>query len=359
MRIGLLCLLAGTVVLLAALDGDAGAEVVFVPMLLIGLGIGALASQLGAVTVSAVSDDQAPEVGGIQNTMTNLGASIGTALAGSILIASLSSAFLTNIEASSAIPSRAKSQAQVQLAGGVPFISDADLEDALASAHVSGRTTRCRPRRVSRRPDHRATLRARDPRRHGDPLAVLHAADPGQAAGGILSAVFQKARGVSAAGRGALGERLGGFIYGTILSLAVLVGGVKAYPHHAWKIVVLLVVTATVFWLAHVYADSLAHVVAQDRHLSLAELRRIGRHESSILEAALPPLAPMLLAALGVISTTTGAWIAYGLGLGVLMFSGLVFARVERLGWLATLAVVALNVALGLVLVALKLVVTH
>ena len=131
-RIGLLCLLAGTVVLLAALDADAGAEIVFVPMLLIGLGIGALASQLGAVTVSAVSDDQAPEVGGIQNTMTNLGASIGTALAGSILIASLSSAFLTNIEASSAIPSRAKSQAQVQLAGGVPFISDADLEDALA-----------------------------------------------------------------------------------------------------------------------------------------------------------------------------------------------------------------------------------
>jgi predicted MFS family arabinose efflux permease len=140
-RIGLLCLLAGTVVLLAALDADAGAEVVFVPMLLIGLGIGALASQLGAVTVSAVSDDQAPEVGGVQNTMTNLGASIGTALAGSILIASLSSAFLTNIEGSSAIPSRVKSNAQVQLAGGVPFISDADLEDALNSAHVSSRST--------------------------------------------------------------------------------------------------------------------------------------------------------------------------------------------------------------------------
>ena len=68
------------------------------PLLLIGLGIGALASQLGAVTVSAVPDDQAPEVGGVQNTMTNLGASIGTALAGSLLIASLSSAFLTDIE---------------------------------------------------------------------------------------------------------------------------------------------------------------------------------------------------------------------------------------------------------------------
>ena len=59
-----------------------------------------------------------------------------------------------------------------------------------------------------------------------------------------------------------LGERLGGFIYGTILSLSVLVGAAKAYPHHAWKVVVLLAVTATVFWLAHVYAHSLAHVLS-------------------------------------------------------------------------------------------------
>ena len=140
-RIGLLALLAGTVVLLAALDADAGPEVVFVPMLLIGLGIGALASQLGAVTVSAVPDDESPEVGGVQNTMTNLGASLGTAIAGSILIATLTSAFLTNIEQSSASPSRVKSQAHVELAGGVPFISDADLEAALDDAHVRSKAT--------------------------------------------------------------------------------------------------------------------------------------------------------------------------------------------------------------------------
>ncbi len=140
-RSGLLALLAGTVVLLAALDRDAGAEIVFVPMLLIGLGIGALASQLGAVTVSAVPDDESPEVGGVQNTMTNLGASLGTALAGSILIATLTSAFLTNVDQSSAIPSSVKSQAQVELAGGVPFISDADLEAALDEADAGSETT--------------------------------------------------------------------------------------------------------------------------------------------------------------------------------------------------------------------------
>ncbi|MGH3012425.1 MAG: MFS transporter [Gaiellaceae bacterium] len=139
-RSGLLALLAGTVVLLAGLDADAGPEIVFVPMLLIGLGIGALASQLGAVTVSAVPDDESPEVGGVQNTMTNLGASMGTALAGSIMIAAVASSFLANIQQSPAIPSEVKSQAQIELAGGVAFVSDADLEAALDETGATSET---------------------------------------------------------------------------------------------------------------------------------------------------------------------------------------------------------------------------
>jgi MFS family permease len=140
-RGGLFALTAGTVVLLALLDADAGPEVVFVPMLLIGLGIGALASQLGSVTVSAVPDEESPEVGGVQNTMTNLGASMGTALAGSIMIAAVSTSFLANIQQNPAIPPEAKSQAQIELAGGVAFVSDADLEAALDEANVSPATT--------------------------------------------------------------------------------------------------------------------------------------------------------------------------------------------------------------------------
>ena len=139
-RVGLLALLAGTVVLLGGLDPGVGPEVVFVPMLLVGLGIGALASQLGAVTVSAVSDDESPEVGGLQNTMTNLGASLGTALAGSLMIATLSSAFLANVQENPTIPASAKERAQVELVGGVQFVSDADLEAALAEADVDPAT---------------------------------------------------------------------------------------------------------------------------------------------------------------------------------------------------------------------------
>jgi hypothetical protein len=46
-RLGIFSMLLGRLVLLATLDADAGPEVVTVPLLLIGLGIGALASQLG------------------------------------------------------------------------------------------------------------------------------------------------------------------------------------------------------------------------------------------------------------------------------------------------------------------------
>ena len=131
---GLLSMFAGIVALFMAMDVDAGAEIVTVPLLFAGFGIGALASQLGSVTVSAVPDDQSAEVGGLQNTATNLGASLGTALAGSLLIAVLSSSFLTGIEQNDAVPAEVAAQANVELAGGIPFISDADLEEALAEA---------------------------------------------------------------------------------------------------------------------------------------------------------------------------------------------------------------------------------
>jgi MFS family permease len=133
-RGGLAALLAGIVSLIAALEVGAGPEIVTVPLLLAGLGVGALASQLGAVTVSSVPDEVSGEVGGLQNTMTNLGASLGTALAGSILIAGLSTAFFQGIQENPAVPDEVASEAEVELAAGIPFISDADLESALEDA---------------------------------------------------------------------------------------------------------------------------------------------------------------------------------------------------------------------------------
>ncbi|TML29193.1 MAG: hypothetical protein E6G26_04065 [Actinobacteria bacterium] len=162
-----------------------------------------------------------------------------------------------------------------------------------------------------------------------------------------------------ALGRAAMGERLEGFIYGTIVALAVLVAGARAFPHEAGHIAALVVATTIVFWLAHVYAHGLGRSVARDRRLTLAELRDVARHEWAIVEAAMLPALPLLLAAFGLISTRFAVWLALGTGLAVLAAEGLLFARVERLGWMGTLAVVSINLALGASLIVLKLVVTH
>jgi Na+/melibiose symporter-like transporter len=135
-QFGFVCLWVGIVVFVAALQAGAGPEIVTWPMLLVGLGIGALASQLGSVTVSSVPDDQAGEVGGLQNTITNLGASLGTALAGAVLISALTASFFNGIENNPAVPERVASEAHVKLAGGIPFASDAQLQAALDDAGV-------------------------------------------------------------------------------------------------------------------------------------------------------------------------------------------------------------------------------
>ena len=135
-RIGLLALVAGIVALIAGLEVGADSSIVFVPLLIIGLGIGALASQLGAVTVSAVPEEKSSEVGGLQNTATQLGASLGTALAGSVLVAALATSFLAGIDQNPDVPQSVKDQANVQLAGGAPFISTAQLEESLDAADV-------------------------------------------------------------------------------------------------------------------------------------------------------------------------------------------------------------------------------
>jgi MFS family permease len=139
-NLGFMALFAGLVLLIALLDVGSGPEIVTWPLLIAGSGLGALASQLGSVTVSSEPDELSGEVGGLQNTGTQLGASIGTALAGAVLISALTASFLTGVQNNPDVPNRVSSNAQTQLAAGIPFMSDKDLKAALDEAHVSRRT---------------------------------------------------------------------------------------------------------------------------------------------------------------------------------------------------------------------------
>lgn len=135
-RVGILSMALGTSALIGGLEVGADAAIVAIPLLLVGLGIGAMASQLGAVVVSSAPESESPSVGGLQNTATNLGASLGTALVGALLIGALSATLIQGIQDNPEIPDQIEREATVQLEGGIPFLSDADLESALTDAGV-------------------------------------------------------------------------------------------------------------------------------------------------------------------------------------------------------------------------------
>lgn len=159
--------------------------------------------------------------------------------------------------------------------------------------------------------------------------------------------------------RAKLGERLGGFVYGTIVVLSVIVTGLKAFPHGLGHVALLVAVTTVVFWLAHVYAHGIAFSIGHEEHLSLAELGGIARQEASIVGSGVPPEVALVLGAVGVLSDRVATWSAFGLGLAVLALVGLRFARIERLGPGRTVVAILANLALGLVLIGLKVLVVH
>lgn len=160
-------------------------------------------------------------------------------------------------------------------------------------------------------------------------------------------------------GRQVVGERLGGYIYGTIVVLAATIEGAEAYRGGTGHVTLIVLATTVVFWLAHVYAHSIAQSVTTGQRVSKADVLSIAHRESSIIEAAVLPVLALMLGKVGLFSLQTAVWVAIAFGVAVLVAGGLRYARLEHLGTAATLAVVGVNMALGVGLVALKLLVGH
>jgi hypothetical protein len=152
---------------------------------------------------------------------------------------------------------------------------------------------------------------------------------------------------------------IAGTVYGTIVVLAALSTGGKAFEHDLWHLAAIVVTTVLVLWIAHVYAHGLGESLEAGRRLDVAELGAIAGRELAIPLAAVAPTAMLVLGAVGLLRATTAVWLAVGICVATLAAQGLRYALLERLGRIGTLAAVALNLALGLALVALKVVVAH
>jgi hypothetical protein len=154
-------------------------------------------------------------------------------------------------------------------------------------------------------------------------------------------------------------QRISGTVYGTIIVMSILAAGARPYQHQLWRLLAIVAVTVLVLWLAHVYAHGLGESLQLGRRLTLAELRSIARREYSIVAAAALPVISLALGVAGVLPHRTAVLLALWLGVVALTTQGVRYAQLERLNRSATVATIALNLAIGLGLVAIEAWISH
>jgi EmrB/QacA subfamily drug resistance transporter len=137
---GLVALSVAAVVLLGTIDVELDDLQFALALALFGVGAGLLLSQLGNVIMSAVPAEKTNEAGGLQGTAQNLGASLGTALIGAVLIAALSTGFVERVEQNPAVPASIREQVADAAEGGLPVISVEQAEQAALEAGASPAT---------------------------------------------------------------------------------------------------------------------------------------------------------------------------------------------------------------------------
>ena len=135
-RWGQLVLVVSSLVLLGAVSTDLKSGFFAAGMFSAGAGLGLLASQLGNVNMSAVPEKQTSEVGGLQGVFQNLGSSLGTAVIGSVLIASLTTSF-TGAVAASDLPSSTQSLVAASTQDGVPIVAASSVDTIATQAGLT------------------------------------------------------------------------------------------------------------------------------------------------------------------------------------------------------------------------------
>jgi MFS family permease len=136
-QMGLIVISIGSIVLLGTLDfklNDTGFKIA---LGLIGAGAGLLASQLGNVIMSSVAADKTSEGGGLQGTAQNLGSSLGTAIVGAVLLASLATGFNDRVAQNPDIPAAAKPQIAAGTEKGIDIVPVATVEKAATDAGLN------------------------------------------------------------------------------------------------------------------------------------------------------------------------------------------------------------------------------
>ena len=184
-QLGLVAVSIGAIVMLATLDvklNDTGFKIA---LALIGAGAGLLASQLGNVIMSSVAPAKSSEGGGLQGTAQNLGSSLGTAIIGAVLLASLATGFSQRIADNPDVPAAARETIVANAEKGIDIVPVDDVEKAAVEGGLTQDQAHAVADGLRRRAARRAAARARRRRARGAAVAVVHAPTADRVACGV------------------------------------------------------------------------------------------------------------------------------------------------------------------------------
>jgi MFS family permease len=132
-RAGFAILAVATIVLIPLIPRVDTGWSLAIPLLLAGLGLGLLVSQINNYTLAPISEERAGEAAGLNSAAGSFGLSLGLAVAGAVMLATLSISFTHKSDSSNVLPPADKQHIANVLENDAEVMSDAQVNKLVAN----------------------------------------------------------------------------------------------------------------------------------------------------------------------------------------------------------------------------------
>lgn len=149
-----------------------------------------------------------------------------------------------------------------------------------------------------------------------------------------------------------------GGVYGSMLAASVVVGAATQDSFPRPELVLLLLLTGLAFWIAHVHAQLFGARLARQA-LDRRVVWRVCREEWPIVKAAVPPAVAVAVSPLLGLDIQGALWLALCVAVAGQIGWSMAAARRAGAGWPLVTTTAVVNLVLGLLIIMLKIFLTH
>ncbi|MBT2510026.1 hypothetical protein J7I98_30045 [Streptomyces sp. ISL-98] len=149
-----------------------------------------------------------------------------------------------------------------------------------------------------------------------------------------------------------------GGVYGSMLAASVVVGAGTLGSFPRLELVLLLLLTGVVFWIAHVHAQLFGARLAE-RTLDRRTVLHVCRDEWPIVKAAVPPAVAVAVSPLLGLDVPGALWLALSVAVAGQVGWSAAAARRAGASWHLVAVAASVNLLLGLLIILFKIFLTH